>query len=119
MPDHLLDESAAGARPALQREDRNRLRRTDALYIVAIHVADGGEGHGEVRGLRLRHADAVRPFEATPAEVAAWIEQRHADVRLVVEGREVQVDVTHDALRPIQAVSNSDWTDDLLSLPRY
>jgi hypothetical protein len=118
MPDHLLDVSAA-ARSTQQLDPRKRLHRTDALYIVGVRMADGGATHEAVRGLRLRHADAVRPFEATPAEVAAWIEQRPADVRLVVDGREVQVDVTHQAASPVRAVANSNWTDDLLTLPRY
>jgi hypothetical protein len=91
--------------------------RLATLYVVAISMPHGGTRHEDIRRVRLRYADAPGSFEASMPEVAGWIRQRRADVRLACGGRELRVDVPAGNPRHLRAISNGSWTDDLLDLP--
>jgi hypothetical protein len=87
------------------------------LYVIAISMPHGGTRHEDIRRVRLCRAGAPGSFEASMPEVAGWIRQRQADVRLTRDGRELQVEVPAGNPRHLRAISNGSWTDDLLDLP--
>lgn len=88
------------------------------IYIHEVHMSDDGEGHEHIESVRWQNPNTNDSGESLRSQMVRWIND--GGKAYVAAGQHtVRVGVV-DAEPPyIRTYADGNWTNNLLSLPRY
>ena len=87
------------------------------IYITAIRLS-GGTNHQHITDLRWRNPGSGENGESTRATIVDWI-NKGGDARVQGTYGDVQVVVVPANPPHLRTVANGNYSDNLLSLPRF
>lgn len=87
------------------------------VFVTAIHLA-GGTGHEHIAGIRWLNCSDSKSATMTTAQAVKWLNDGNG---LWVADKDTPAEVRVANANPpyLRTVANGQYTDNLLSLPKY
>ena len=89
------------------------------VHITAIHMSTGGTGHQHIASVKWTNPATSASGQSTTAEMVDFIDNQNGVAKVKNGSTEVLVGTVNATPKYLRTYADGQWTDNLLSLPRY